>query len=295
QRHDINAVYYPAGSRFPYDYTILMRDKFLFETFMRATFGDRNCYCASEGVMIGKNLFVWDLGKSLEKITVEELLRRFDGEKIVCKMSFGFSGAGVRVAEVSGNCITEEGKTYEAEEFFSMLSASNAVWLIQKFIRQHEALKQLNETSVNTMRIVTFHTGEEICVSKTVLRCGQKGALIDNVGSGGKLVGTDDEGRLARYMFCSQEGRKEPCPYAGQQIPFYAEAKELAKRAHSFLPGLFTVGWDVAFCPNGPIIVEGNDGWDPNMMQISHGPLRETWDTMLQLRKSHTEVLLGRE
>ena len=147
QRHDINAVYYPAGSRFPYDYTILMRDKFLFETFMRATFGDRNCYCASEGVMIGKNLFVWDLGKSLEKITVEELLRRFDGEKIVCKMSFGFSGAGVRVAEVSGNCITEEGKTYEAEEFFSMLSASNAVWLIQKFIRQHEALKQLNVMS----------------------------------------------------------------------------------------------------------------------------------------------------
>lgn len=40
------------------------------------------------------------------------------------------------------------------------------------------------------------------------------------------------------------------------------EAADLCVRLHDDLPGLHSVGWDVAFTPDGPIVIEGNDNWN---------------------------------
>jgi hypothetical protein len=45
------------------------------------------------------------------------------------------------------------------------------------------------------------------------------------------------------------------------KIPDFDECIGLAKAAHAWIPGLQSVGWDVALTPNGPLLLEGNDDW----------------------------------
>ena len=44
-------------------------------------------------------------------------------------------------------------------------------------------------------------------------------------------------------------------------IPYLAESIELAKSAHRWMPYMYSIGWDVAITPNGPLLLEGNDDW----------------------------------
>ncbi len=48
----------------------------------------------------------------------------------------------------------------------------------------------------------------------------------------------------------------------GFEIPYFHDAVELAKVAHTYFYGLDSIGWDIAFTNDGPMIVEGNDDWD---------------------------------
>ena len=51
-------------------------------------------------------------------------------------------------------------------------------------------------------------------------------------------------------------------------IPFLSEACEQAKYFHSMLPGLQSIGWDIAIGNDGPVFIEGNDNWEINGQQI---------------------------
>ena len=61
------------------------------------------------------------------------------------------------------------------------------------------------------------------------------------------------------------------------QIPFWKEANELVLSAHSFLPDIPTIGWDVAITPDGPILIEGNDNWEISGAQDTAGGLKKKW------------------
>jgi hypothetical protein len=49
----------------------------------------------------------------------------------------------------------------------------------------------------------------------------------------------------------------------GFQLPLWPEACALARRAALSFRPLLTVGWDIAFTPDGPLLIEGNAWWDP--------------------------------
>lgn len=286
QRHDVNARFFPAGSKFPYDYTLLMRDKLSFEFFMQSVFGQRGPFCASIAFLIGGKLYD-NTDQGLLPMTVGQLSDKLEGKKVVFKQSFGCSGDDIRIVSFRNGSIFEKGVRFGADAFIKSLSAPNESWLIQDYLCQHEFLKKINASSVNTMRILTFHTGEEVYVGNAVLRYGRNGSVIDNADNGGMMTGIDAEGFLSPYAFSFIEKKRCASSFAGMQLPFFKEAKELVRRAHGFLPGLFTIGWDVVFCPDGPIILEGNDGWDPYLSQVPAGlPLRETWEHYLNMRNA---------
>ncbi len=50
--------------------------------------------------------------------------------------------------------------------------------------------------------------------------------------------------------------------FDGFVVPRFFEAVDLVKACHSLLPGLHSIGWDVAVTPEGPVLLEGNDDWD---------------------------------
>ena len=153
QRHDVNAFFYPNGSKFPIDYTVIMRDKRMFEGFAENVLGYGNKYSPSIGYIIEKQFY----NKSNSNFA--ELIKKYESEMLVFKQVFGCSGETVKVVKVNNGVIESGNKVYSPVEFLDSLSIPASNWIIQEFIKQHKVMEEINKTSVNTLRIVTFHTG----------------------------------------------------------------------------------------------------------------------------------------
>ena len=285
QRHDANAAFYPDGSSFPYDYTLFMRDKHSFEMLMRSIHGNTDAYFKSYGLFEGGKLFSFSVDGSSKEISVDTFIKEFSGTYVVFKNTIGCSGTGVVVAQVEDDKILYDSQTYTVEAFLDSLDKPRSNWLIQRFIEQHPTMKLFNDTSVNTMRIVTFNTGKRVVMATTALRFGKPGSLADNSDMGGLFTAIHDDGTVANNMFSFIEKKRYPNPHAGTKIPFWDEVKKLATYTHERIPELFTIGWDVVITPNGPMLLEGNDGWDPYLSQTPFGyGLRNTWDELIKER-----------
>jgi hypothetical protein len=57
----------------------------------------------------------------------------------------------------------------------------------------------------------------------------------------------------------------------GFLIPFWQDVVALTLTAHKAFPSVYSVGWDVAILPNGPILLEGNAWWDSDLTVLPHG------------------------
>lgn len=285
QRHDVNAFFYPNGSKFPMDYTVTMRDKRMFEAFAEMVLGYGNRYSPSLGYVIEKRFFAKG-----DYADFAALIAAHNSQMLVFKQVFGCSGETVRVVKIEDGKVLHHGVSYSADEFLMLLNADKASnWIIQEFIAQHPEMSALNESSVNTLRFVTFHVGDSVEVLPVVMmRYGVPGALVDNANL---AVGVDSNGVVMADAFSLVKKARFACHAAGMKVPYFAEALELAKMLHTHIPEIFTVGWDICITPDGPHVIEGNDGWDVVLHQAFEGcRFREAYNEMLAKRKAYYEA-----
>ena len=95
-------------------------------------------------------------------------------------------------------------------------------------------MKRLNDTSVNTLRFVTYHTGDDVEYYPVIMmRYGTPGALVDNANLG---VGVDNKGIVMEDAFSLVEKKRFKCHVSGMEIPFFKEAVDLVKFMHSIFP-----------------------------------------------------------
>lgn len=286
QRHDINASFYPRGSKFPIDYTVIMRDKRMFEGFCESVLGYGNQYSPSIAFIIGSNMLQKTKWGGVKSVDFKEFVKRYLNCKLVFKESFGCSGESVLVVHIKENTIICQNKEYSFDDFFVYITSTHATtWIVQEFIIQHSIMNKMNESSVNTMRIVTFNTGEEIFVAPVNMRFGYPDAVVDN---SSRCVRLDAEGVVDDYAYDFVNKKRFECHGKGLRIPYYCEAIEFAKRMHTYIPEIFTVGWDICITPSGPHLIEGNDGWEPWLTQFPLGnKMRKMWDELVIKRKEY--------
>ena len=54
-------------------------------------------------------------------------------------------------------------------------------------------------------------------------------------------------------------------------LPEWDAALHYVRTAHQACPDFVYVGWDVAFTPHGPIVLEGNTNWEAATYQTLRG------------------------
>lgn len=203
----------------------------------------------------------------------------------IIKPVLDHSGSGICGLEVKNGITNIDGMSIE--QLFDLYGDN---FQIQERLRQHEKMSQLNETSVNTLRILTYRSDMEILVIYSVVRIGRKGQVIDNQTAGGisTIIGEDGKlGNTAFGGFCENGIGKTDSGVIldGFEIPSYHKAIETVKRLHYQLPYFNFIGWDVAIDEEGdPVIIEWNAS--PGLSQSAFGPgygkyteriLRELW------------------
>lgn len=175
-------------------------------------------------------------------------------DKFVVKPRFGAGGEGVRIQTIKDS--------EQIETFYKHFQDGDVI--IDEVIIQHSALKQLHPSSINTVRLNTFHTVDKLDILSGALRMGNNGSIVDNRSAGGLFAAVDVstgvvttpavDGDLNRYVFHPSSGKQ----IVGFQIPFWNEIIEFVEMAFQVYPKCPYIGWDIAVTPKGPVLVEAN-------------------------------------
>jgi hypothetical protein len=184
---------------------------------------------------------------------------------VIAKPRFGIQGRGVVRLHLRDGEIRVDGSPATPA---GLAAALGGPAVLQVPIAQHAALAALHPSSVNTLRVITVRDGREPRpFSRPLLRVGFGGSLVDNGNAGGLQAFVDPAtGRVTGDAIMLRGGSLARHPdtdvaFDGFEIPHFHRAVELAVRLHAELPGLHSIGWDLAITDAGPVFVEGNDNW----------------------------------
>lgn len=253
----------------------ILRDKILFNIFANGIGIEtpRNILYSANG-----HLYSYE---SKKEILPNDILN-LNVRELFCKLIDGECGRGIfKLSFIDGKGYIDGQETAITEIYNLLISAR---YLAQTIISQHPLMSSLHFQSINSLRLITVKSmkDEVIRIWPSILRIGTGDSIVDNTSQGGLCVGVNFEtSKLKKYGFFKPEfGRKtEIHPDSGVKfcefkVPFLKEAVKQAIYFHSMLPGIQSVGWDIAIGENGPVFIEGNDNWEINGPQICNGGLK---------------------
>lgn len=251
-------------------------------------------YCASVGIPTPRcyALFHRQIGLTADGTPLRDkddlrfLMGAIQGP-VVCKPVAGSHGDHVMVFDrfdvTTGVATRASGRQVTLDEVYQTLAQQDFPWLLQAKVRQHPALRELHAASANTARIITLlQLDGRVQVLGAVLRIGVGSAEIDNTTGGGIAapidIGTGTCGPAISESTIRLLPRHPDTnrPIEGFVVPFWDRMKQVAIAAHQRLPFAQSLGWDVAFGDDGPVILEVNGSWYHNHIQMTGTSL---WDT----------------
>lgn len=151
-------------------------------------------------------------------------------------------------------------------------------YIIEKEIIQHDDLNKINPYCLNTLRVITVKKDNEVSIPDCFFRMGTGKSFVDNGSSGGIFVHYDIHNNSmdkVAYKLPESGGNsyyKHPTTgvkFHQMGLPYPEEVICLVTKAAKLFTDIDLIGWDIAFTPDGPLILEANDNPHIVMMQIS--------------------------
>ena len=196
----------------------------------------------------------------------EAIERCLKHNSFIAKCSTGsFGGHGIVVLI---------GDEINRQSVLNLLKQLEKNYIIQELVEQHKDLMELNPTSLNTIRVISFFFEGEVHILSAQLRIGSTGARVDNYSSGGFACNVMNDGHLSERAV-SRDGWATQLPngkvFADIVVPCYDKIISVIKEEHKRVPYLNIIGWDFAVDAAGdPVFIEMNEG--PQDNQNGSGP-----------------------
>jgi hypothetical protein len=221
-------------------------------------------------------------------IAVNAMIQGSSAEKLFIKPRFGMEGKGIAVFNKRGGRFTNEQDAAFDQSYFTgngdrQIAGrdTSGFFIVQEGLRQHEELNRIYPHAINTYRIVTECTNGEVRIMFGVLRMGSGGRQIDNSSSGGLFVHVDIEtGTLfeTAHNYAQQKITEHPDTgfiFKGAHMETWQTAKTFALAVAHKYREIKYLGWDIAFTPNGPAVIEFNNKPDIGHIQRVFGGARD--------------------
>ena len=185
-------------------------------------------------------------------------------EKFFAKPTLGIQGIGARIIDT---------KTDTLENIFAVCRQEGI--LAEEIVQQHEALSNINNTTLNTIRVITMLDPQGTPhIMATAGRFGRKGSVVDNFHGGGVGVVIDkNTGKVISTSIDRKHNRSIVHPDSkavllGLQYPEWDKVIDLAYKAALTIPEARHIGWDICITKDGNVdLIEGNDRTGYDLLQ----------------------------
>ena len=188
---------------------------------------------------------------------------------------YGGAGAAVWTFDPDSSTWASDGQRCDQQAFLAHHRDLEAI--VQPRVRMHRDLQHLSPYGLSCLRAMTLrYRNGEIAFLGALVKIAAGRYAVDNYWTGALIAPIDsDSGRIGpgvardplRGTFFVHPDTRGPID--GCVIPSWPEIPRLLARAHRSVPGLTSVGWDVAITDDGPSIVEGNVNWNVELLQVA--------------------------
>lgn len=256
------------------NYDIITKDKFYANSILLAN----NIKCVKNIALISNQNIIYNDGT--EK-NIEDIFK-IQG-KFILKDTILEAGEGLLVCKNLSSLISVNGKKTLHKEFIEKLMSRK--WVLQTFEESHPQIAKINNTALNTTRIVTimhkstptYLTGfQAFATNKENSDGWDKGAIY---------VGINIKNNcLKKYGYyhpmigntgCITQHPNSKITFENYKISELNKAVNLCLKAHKLFYFNFIIGWDVAITNQGPKILEINEEPGMNAVQCVDGGLRK--------------------
>jgi hypothetical protein len=227
-------------------------------------------------------LFYDEFLQPIQREAVQERIRNIAG-KIVIKPAVGSGG---------GRGVSVHDAAIANDMFADVFKGTN--YIVQEFLSEGEDLRRFNPDTVNTIRMLSLNINGSCSVLSAFLRIGAKGMVVDNLSSGGILVGITPDGYLHDYALDKKLNRYTQSPsgiiFKDVHVSSYALAKQYVLERHHNFPLANLIAWDIAIDEHDNIIIiEINlDSGEIQFHQMFNGPLfGERTEEVIQYVSAH--------
>lgn len=175
-------------------------------------------------------------------------------ESFMIKPNEGLGGAGVEKGYAKD--------IKDIEAFYQKLKEEKL--FLEEYVKQHPKISEICDSSVNTIRIMTFNYNGKSEILFACMRFGNGEAHVDNFHKGGMACLIDlATGKLVGKAFNKNLDYFEVHPkskikFDGFEIPNWDKVKKLVLDAAGVNQHIHVVGWDVAVTEEGATFIEGN-------------------------------------
>lgn len=174
-----------------------------------------------------------------------------DKNEIIVKPVDGCGGVGVELIKVDKD---------KLNKIYNKL-VKNKQLIVEEKIVQHKDMAKLNDSSVNTLRIVSYYDGVDTHILNVVLKIGN-GGITDNFSSGSMYTFVKD-GNIIVPAIDRDDNIFKVHPIShinliGYKVPNFDKCINMVCECVKIVPDVKYVGWDVAITKNGVSLIEGN-------------------------------------
>ena len=151
-------------------------------------------------------------------------------------------------------------------------------FVVQEFVRQNHVLANLNKSSVNTFRVITYILDGKVFTCPLALRMGRSSSDRDNIHYGGLSIGVNEDGSLMSTAFSEYGNKYTEHPDTKVVFKDYLIGENFVKKTmraamllHERVPYLKILSWDLTIDEDGMVtIIEvnttGQSAWFPQMV-----------------------------
>jgi hypothetical protein len=205
-------------------------------------------------VISNMNGFFFHGDALVSKSQALEILGSYD--KLFIKPSLD-SGGGKNVR------VLEQKTLANKNDLMQILDSYQKDFLIQEALRQSSEMAELNPSSINTMRLITYLRPEGPVILASTVRMGAEGSQIDNTEAGGISAKIYPNGevdkRAINKMNSFIEKKINGKSLDAFRIPNFLKVCDTALNLHTQIPFFKIVSWDLALNEeNNPILIEFN-------------------------------------
>lgn len=174
----------------------------------------------------------------------------------VKKAVFSCMGRGIELVNMADQ--------NKPETYFRKL-ISEGKYLLEERVIQREEMACFNQSSVNTVRCITFKSKNGMLTPYCFMRTGRNGSFVDNGGAGGIIIGIDVASGTLNTDGYDEYGDRYPSHpdtgivFQGHSLPDWENLLNFCKTAASKVSDISYLSWDLAYTDNGWDVIEINE------------------------------------